>query len=141
MTRQLRYSYLVTAWLALGGVAAAAADGGLYTPEQVKRGRAIYRAECSVCHSPDLNGRKADGGPALRGAAFLQRWRGEPVGTLIDPAQELMPAAHPGKLGRQAYVDVIAYILERNGAPAGVFELPTDAAALKKLPIAFGPVR
>lgn len=131
---------VVGAWL-LGGSVLAAADGGVYTPEQARRGRDVYRAECAVCHSPDLNGRKSDGGPALRGTEFLARWRGQAVGALVDPAQELMPAAHPGKLGRQAYVDVIAYILERNGAPGGVFELPTDAATLKKLTIAFGPVR
>ena len=139
MTRQLTCAGFVAVWLTVGSVVAAAA--GLYTPEQAKRGRDIYRAECAVCHSPDLNGRKTDGGPALRGAEFLARWRGQAVGALVDPAQELMPAAHPGKLGRQAYVDVIAFILERNGAPAGVFELSTDPATLKTWTIAFGPVR
>lgn len=110
---------------------------GLFTPEQVKRGRDVYMTECAVCHREDLNGRKADGGPPLRGAEFLHRWGGQPVSTLVDPARELMPGSHPGSLKRQAYVDVIAFILERNGAPAGTKELPADAKALKDLTIRF----
>ena len=42
-----------------------------------------------------------------------------------------------GSLKRQAYVDVIAFILERNGAPAGKAELPTDPKALKALTIRY----
>ena len=48
-----------------------------------------------------------------------------------------MPGSHPGSLTRKAYVDVIAYILERNGAPAGVVELPTDPKMLADLTIRF----
>lgn len=138
--RRLAYSAIAMGWAVLL-TAAPVAQRSLVSSEQVKRGREIYKAECAICHRDDLNGRKSDGGPALRGPEFISRWRGLSVSALVDPAQELMPSAHPGKLGRQAYVDVIAYVLERNGAPVGSSDLPVDAAALKELTIAFGPVR
>ena len=124
------------AWLLAAPLAAAQ---GLFTTEQVARGREIYRKQCAICHREDLNGRKADGGPALRGTEFIHRWGGQSVGSLVDPARELMPGEHPGSLARQAYVDVIAYVLERNGAQAGKVELPTDRAKLKDLTIRFSP--
>lgn len=151
------------AWMALG-VPAMAADG-LFTTEQARRGREVYRSECASCHRDDLNGRRSDGGPALRGTEFLNKWRGQGVMEILRPAEELMPAQHPGKawsapdspvrppaqgrapapppsqLNRQAYVDVIAYILQQNGAPAGDLELPTDPTLLKKVIVKFGPVR
>jgi hypothetical protein len=51
--------------------------------------------------------------------------------------EELMPAKHPGSLNRQGYVDVVAYILQRNGVPAGTTELPTSRRALEKLVVTF----
>ncbi len=122
------------AWLAVQPAVAQ----GLFTDEQVKRGRDVYRKECAVCHRADLNGRRTDGGPALRGDEFRRRWGGQSVGSLVDPARELMPGQHPGSLDRQTYVDVIAYVLERNGVAAGAAELPTDPARLTELVIRFG---
>ena len=129
----------VTAWLALGGMAMAA--DGLYTKEQATRGRDVFRRDCAECHRADLNGRKTDGGPALRGTEFLNKWRGQSVTEMLRPAQELMPAQHPGKLDRKAYVDVIAYILQQNGAPVGDIELPAAPTLLKAIIVKFGPVR
>ena len=127
------------AWLAFGGLATAA--DGLYTTEQAKRGREVYRPDCASCHREDLNGRKADGGPALRGTEFLNKWRGQSVTEMLRPTQELMPAQHPGTLDRRTYVDVIAYILQQNGAPVGDIELPADPTLLKTIIVRFGPVR
>ncbi len=158
-------THLITAavWLALGGMAMAA--DGLYTKDQATRGREVYRRECAECHRTDLNGRKSDGGPALRGTEFINKWRGQSVMEILRPAEELMPAQHPGKawsmpdssvrppapsrapaappsaLNRQEYVDVIAYILQQNGAPVGDFELPTNPTLLKTIIVKFGPVR
>ncbi|MGE0394942.1 MAG: c-type cytochrome [Vicinamibacterales bacterium] len=152
----------VVAWLAMAPTAMAA--DGLYTAAQAKRGREVYRRECAQCHRDDLNGRRTDGGPALRGNEFLKKWRGQSVTEILRPAEELMPAHHPGKawsgpdagpssaqgrssgtpaspLTRQTYIDVIAYILQQNGAPAGDQELPSDPALLKSVIVRFGPVR
>ncbi len=126
-------------WPVTGGLSAAA--DGLYTRDQAARGRTIFRRDCASCHREDLNGRKSDGGPALRGTEFLNKWRGQPVTEMLRPARELMPAQHPGALDRRAYIDVIAYILEQNGAPVGDLELPADETVLKDIIVKFGPRR
>ncbi len=127
------------AWLVAVGVATAA--DGVYTKAQAARGREVFRRDCASCHREDLNGRKSDGGPALRGTEFLNKWRGQRVTELLRPAQELMPAQHPGALDRKTYVDVIAYVLEQNGAPVGDLELPADETLLKEIVVKFGPRR
>ena len=127
------------AWLALGGLAMA--TDGLYTNEQANRGRDVFRSDCASSHREDLNGRKTDGGPPLRGMEFRNKWRGQRVTEILRPAEELMPAQHPGTLGAKVYVDVIAYLLQQNGAPEGDLELPTDPTLLKGIIVKFGPVR
>ncbi len=39
-----------------------------------------------------------------------------------------MPPDRPGRLGDQTYLDVVAYLLQANGAPAGDVALTTDTA-------------
>lgn len=127
------------AWLAFGGLAMAA--DGLYTKGQANRGRDVFRRECAECHRTDLNGRKTDGGPPLRGMEFRNKWRGQSALEILRPAEELMPAQHPGTLGAKVYADVIACLLQQDGAPAGDLELPTDPVLLKGIIVRFGPVR
>ena len=42
-----------------------------------------------------------------------------------------MPDDNPGGLPRQTYVDVMAYMLELNGYPAGSDELPPNEDVLR----------
>jgi hypothetical protein len=44
-----------------------------------------------------------------------------------------MPFTEPGKLSRQQYIDIAAYVLKVNGYPAGTVELPPAGAELKKM--------
>ena len=44
-----------------------------------------------------------------------------------------MPFFEPGTLDDQAYADVIAYLLARNGFLAGETPLPADPAALEAI--------
>jgi hypothetical protein len=46
-----------------------------------------------------------------------------------------MPQDKPGTLSRPQTADLIAYILNVNGAPAGQVELPADVEALKMIKI------
>ena len=60
---------------------------------------------------------------------------GVPVGDLVERIRVSMPQDKPGSLSLQQNVDVVAFILKFNMAPAGQVELPRDADALKAIRI------
>jgi mono/diheme cytochrome c family protein len=96
---------------------------GVYTDVQAKRGEAIYAERCASCHAPDLSG--MDQAPALAGADFRTEWDGLSMNDLFERTRISMPADKPGSMDGAQVADVIAFILEKNGFPAGDAELPT----------------
>ena len=46
-----------------------------------------------------------------------------------------MPKSAPGKLSKQEYIEVIAYVLKVNGYPEGEQELPVNPATLGAITI------
>lgn len=105
------------AWFALLVCATANAATGIYTPDQAARGKAVYEVHCVECHHATLRG--TGHGLALTGLAFTNKWQNRTVTELFDTTTVLMPAGAPGSLGRKANEDLVAYVLEVNGAPPG----------------------
>ncbi len=93
---------------------------GVYTAAQAQRGEPQYQRNCGGCHGEDLYGRAMG---ALRGDKFLDRWREDSLSALFDHIRTRMPARAPGSLAEGEYLDIIAYILQVNGFPAGGKEL------------------
>jgi hypothetical protein len=48
-----------------------------------------------------------------------------------------MPAATPGSLPDDLYVEIMAFILQQNGYPAGSTELTYDAADKSNVPMRY----
>jgi cytochrome c len=105
---------------------------GVFTKEQSARGRQHYRRFCGQCHSDDLSG-GGDGEPALAGVIFMAQWQGRSVAELFAVISENMPYSAPGSLRGQEYVDIVSYLLEVNGVPAGPIELSNDRDQLKHI--------
>jgi S-disulfanyl-L-cysteine oxidoreductase SoxD len=112
---------------------AASVWDGVFTDEQVKRGRATYQKECAGCHGSALEG--GDMTPSLVGAAFTSNWNDLTLGDLFERIRLTMPLDSPGRLSRQQNADVIAYVLKTNEWPSGASELPSDSPALKQIKI------
>jgi mono/diheme cytochrome c family protein len=115
---------------------------GIYTEAQAARGQEAYRQECAGCHLDSLGG--ADMAPGLVGEAFQKQWTDLTVGDLFERIRISMPQDSPAHLSRQAYVDIVAYILNANNFPAGSSELTHDLATLKQIKIVaktVGPAR
>jgi quinoprotein glucose dehydrogenase len=130
----------VTGVLFVSCVAATVASGGgptvwdrVYSAAQAKRGEAAFQEHCSVCHGDGLRG--TDEGPALAGRVFEQHWFEDSVKNLFTKIQTRMPADAPGSLADAAYLDIVAYLLEANGFPAGDRELPLDVESLARIQI------
>ncbi len=87
-----------------------------YTVEQATRGQRIYGAHCANCHGVELEGAV---GPTLAGARFLHSWAAKGASDLYYILRTTMPKPATGSLSKEAYADVLAFILQRNGVPPG----------------------
>jgi len=89
-----------------------AGDRSPSTLGEPDRGRVLFSKQCAACHGEDLGGRAA--APGLSGDMFGQQWRDKPVTELLKRIQSTMPQRNPGSLPRQAYLDIISYLLRAN---------------------------
>jgi PQQ-dependent dehydrogenase (s-GDH family) len=148
-------SILVFTYTGTGGEASAQAEAGgkpgdemteqapapegsapTYTAEQAARGRVGYMSNCAACHGQNLV--SASYGTPLAGAYFEGKWTGRTVGELYTYTRDRMPPSRPASLPDGAYADIVAYILEVNGAPEGDTELPADIGQLDTMTIGTG---
>ena len=102
---------------------------GVFTTAQADRGKQNFlTGRCGGCHKLDLTG---DRGPALKGDDFLAHWDNGSVATLFDKIRETMPPNAPNETTDDAKIDIVAYLLQQNGYPAGrTAELRADADSL-----------
>jgi mono/diheme cytochrome c family protein len=94
---------------------------GVYTVEQARRGRTVFRDECGSCHNVE---------------EFQQ---GYPTAYDLFASRDTMPETAPGALSDQSYADLIAYVFRAADIPAGDVELPGDPEILKRIRIPAGP--
>lgn len=104
---------------------------GVYTASQAERGGALYQETCASCHGPQLGG--IDAAPPLTGGRFASNWNGIKLGDMVERIRITMPQSSPGSLSRADVADVLAYILEVNGFPAGEKELSRRTAFLNMI--------
>ncbi len=108
----------------------AAQGGGVYSAAQAQAGAKVFAANCAMCHAADLAG---DSGPPLAGKAFLSKWTGQTADDLHDVVSTQMPLTAPGSLKPDEALAVVAFILSKNGYPAGA--APLEKAKLKSITI------
>jgi polar amino acid transport system substrate-binding protein len=103
-----------------------------YTAAQAASGAKPYEANCASCHGTDLEG---GAGPALSGANLrtLAKNTHLTVGDLFQVLALQMPLNEPASLKHSQYVEIMAYILKRNGYPAGTKPLTYDGAMKSKV--------
>lgn len=123
---------ILTAWLwAVGGAAAQAPVttwSGVYSAEQAAAGEGVFLDVCAGCHQPDLSG--GEDAPPLVGAPFTAKWHGHAVAELFQFVRRSMPKGEEGSLSSAEYAQLVAYLFQRNGFPAGSALLPDHADAL-----------
>jgi mono/diheme cytochrome c family protein len=104
---------------------------GVYTDAQAKTGQGVYNSECASCHGDQLNG--GEMAPPLAGGEFMSNWNGLTVGDLFERIRTGMPPGTPGKVGRDAKVAIVTYILQYNKFPSGTTEMPSQTEAMKQI--------
>ena len=98
-------------------VAAAQQDTGPFTSGQASQGHKDYSSACASCHHENLSG----GGeaPSLAGGNFLKSWGSRSTRELYDYIQSAMPLGKGGSLSDHTYENIVAFLLEANGATPG----------------------
>ena len=101
---------------------------GVFTSGQANRGQETAQAVCFACHSQS----------EWTNPMFIRVWSGRPIHQMWENLRMTMPYDSPGRLSAQEYSDIVAYMLELNGAPAGDTELPADADGLMQITVTPG---
>ena len=109
-------------------VAATTIWDGVYTSEQADRGELVARQVCFACH-----GQRDWVTPVM-----IPIWSGRPILDFYDNLMFTMPYDNPASLSREQYADVLSYILELNGVPAGSTPLPANARGLGEIQVTRG---
>ena len=101
---------------------------GIYTVEQAAKGRDVYRRICSECHSTGE-------APAIVGTSFIRRWFDDGLDIPLTKMRRTMPDDAPGTLPEESYLDVLSYMLEAAGLPAGAEPLTADLDRLAAIKV------
>jgi hypothetical protein len=103
----------------------------------------VYCQHYESCHAADLGGVpqlvRYQGQPAptppLLGEGFVDGWVGLTLGDLHQRIRISMPQRSPGSLSRQTVSDILAFMLQQNGYPAGQTDLSVEARDLATIAI------
>jgi alcohol dehydrogenase (cytochrome c) len=101
----------------VGGQQVRPVAAGVYTAAQAQAGQEAYAQQCAGCHSADFRG--SGDAPAVVGPDFTAKWGPREVNELFTFLVQTMPPTNPGALGEAGTLNVTAYLLQINGAPAG----------------------
>ena len=106
----------ITFGLAAYAVAQAqpALQPGPFSQAQVDAGRDSYATNCALCHGAALSG--GSNAPSLTGPGFMGAWGTKTTADYYRYVSATMPYGNEGKLGAEAYADIVAYIYAANGA-------------------------
>ena len=107
--------------------AAQSTQAAVFTAAQADAGRAAYATHCAACHQADLGG--GNEAPQLSGGSFLGEWGSRTTGELQAYIARTMPPTNPGAPGPAGIADIVAYILQSNGAAPGSVPLTPQSTA------------
>jgi mono/diheme cytochrome c family protein len=120
MRLEWRIGFAAVVWLGVAMRVAAAAPPELYTADQANSGQDVFAGNCAACHGPNLGG---DEGPALTGPSFAPAANHMTIGGIFNFITTQMPQSAPGSLSHVQYEQVMAFLLSKNGYPAGTAAL------------------
>ena len=101
-----------------------------FTAAQAASGAVAYAQRCAACHGAALQG--AGVAVPLKGSAFEAKWAGRPAVDLLRQIERMPPGSAASK-DRAGQVDLLAFLLQANGASSGDRALPQGDGELAAL--------
>ena len=116
---------------AISGQGGAAPQAGLFTPQQVDRGRTVYAQSCAACHGVSMAGGAAS---TLIGSSFQSRWGhvDMKVDDLFYFVRTSMPPNAAQSLSLPDHAAVVAFLLQSNGYASGTTTLAMGSSGLEQ---------
>jgi alcohol dehydrogenase (cytochrome c) len=125
--------------LFLSGFAGKSAAQGVYTTAEAERGAVAYDNLCVSCHPLGPNGDRPLFAPALAPNRIVAWGRdGWTVDDLFYVIRANMPPGAARSLSNRQRLDIVAFILQQNGLPAGDIPLREEAAYLRDIALSRG---
>lgn len=115
----------------LTGTPAPPQANGWYTSAQATSGAKTYQKTCAGCHGANLQGGMA---PSLVGKQFWTSYGGKKLSTLWSSVHTEMPMSAPGSVSPRNSINVMAFLLQKNGVSSGATPLDDTIDLSKVLP-------
>ena len=109
-------------------------NDGVYTKAQADGARAQFEKICAACHPFTVAAKKKPKDVPLGDEPFFENWEGRSLDAIITTIVLTMPNDGSGVVTDAEAVDLVAYILQRNGFPAGETPLTKDSAVVVARP-------
>lgn len=121
-------SAILGALMIAAGGSANAQTPGPFTAAQAAAGAGLFQSTCATCHGADLQGTPT--APTLAGTGFMTRWGGRSAGELFRYIKSSMPPGSNSPLPDASVGNIVAQILQSNGAVAGTQPLSAETSTL-----------
>jgi alcohol dehydrogenase (cytochrome c) len=117
VSKRILLGSLVTSLVLGSGLVEAQQTMAPFTGAQATQGRADYMTNCASCHQANLSG----GGqaPSLAAGNFMKSWGGKSTKELYSYIRSAMPLGKGGSLPDTTYANIVAFMLQANGATVG----------------------
>ena len=111
------------------GTAQKTTNDGVYTKAQADGARQQFDKICADCHPFTVAAKKKPKDLPLGDEPFFESWSGRTLSEMVTVIALTMPNDGSATVTDEEAVNLVAYILQQNGYPAGSSPLTKDTAS------------
>jgi hypothetical protein len=104
-------------------------NDGVYTKAQADGAKAQFEKVCAACHPFTVAAKKKPKDLPLGDEPFFEEWTGRPLSELVNTIVLTMPNDGSAVVSESEALDLVAYMLQQNGFPAGARPLSMETAS------------
>jgi mono/diheme cytochrome c family protein len=109
--------------------AQATSNDGVYTKAQADEAKARFDKICAECHAFTVAAKKKPEDLPLGDEPFFKNWEGKALSELVSVIVLTMPNDGSAVVDEPEALNLMAYVLQQNGFPAGKTPLTKESAA------------